>query len=236
MTKTYVIAGGSKGIGRSLVHLLRQEDTSIHVYSRTSEDLPTDQRLIHHSTDFSEPTVQLSDLPDQIHGAAYCPGSINLRSFRSLKTDDFQRDLDLNLLGAIRFLQACMTGLKKGSDPHPSSVVLFSTIAVQKGLPMHASVAAAKGAIEGLARSLAAEWAPKIRVNCVAPALTQTPLAERFFNTPEKAQGMAEKYPLKRTGLSEDVAAAAAFLLNEKNSWITGQVMGVDGGLSSLSL
>ena len=101
---------------------------------------------------------------------------------------------------------------------------------------MHASIAAAKGAIEGLSRSLAAEWAPKIRVNCVAPALTQTPLSERFFNTPEKAQGMAEKYPLQRAGVPNDIAAAAAFLLNANNSWITGQVMGVDGGLSSLAV
>ena len=107
---------------------------------------------------------------------ACCPGSINLRSFRSLKPNDFRKDLEINLIGAVKFLQACMAGIKKGAADQPTSVVLFSTVAVSQGLPMHASVAAAKGAIEGLTRSLASEWAPKIRVNCLAPALTETPL------------------------------------------------------------
>ena len=138
------------------------------------------------------------------------------------------------MLGAVKFLQACLPGLKKGAGSQPSSVVLFSTVAVGQGMPMHASIAAAKGAVEGLTRTLGAEWAPQIRVNCVAPALTETPLAERFFANDEKREAMAVRYPLKRTGMPSDLAQAACFLLQPSNSWITGQVLGVDGGMSTL--
>ena len=127
-----------------------------------------------------------------------------------------------------------MPGLKKGAGEQTSSILTFSTVAVGQGMPMHASVAAAKGAIEGLTRSLAADLAPKIRVNCLAPALTETPLASKFFANPESREAMAKKYPLGRTGTTQDLAATARFLLSPEAAWITGQVIGVDGGMSSL--
>lgn len=229
-----VIAGGSKGIGLELVRRLSSAGGTVHVYSRTTGDLNADDQAIHHSSDFGEDEFDTSELPDQIHGVAYCPGTINLRSFRGLTLEDFRNDFEINLLGAVKFLKACLSGLKKGADTQPTSVVLFSTVAVGKGLSMHASVAAAKGAVEGLTRSLAAEFAPRIRVNCLAPALTETPLAENFFSTDEKRAAMAAKYPLGRTGQPNDIAAMAQFLLCPENSWITGQVIGVDGGMSKL--
>jgi NAD(P)-dependent dehydrogenase (short-subunit alcohol dehydrogenase family) len=234
MSGNYVIAGGSKGIGRELVRLLEPNADQIDVYSRSQDELNVNEVVRHHACDFTLDEIQLEELPEVIHGVAYCPGSINLRSFRSLKPDDFRKDLEVNLIGAVKFLQACQTGLKKGGAESPSSAVLFSTVAVGQGLPMHASVASAKGAIEGLTRSLASEWAPKIRVNCLAPALTETPLAARFFSSPESREAMAAKYPLGRTGVPHDLASIAQFLLTPQSSWITGQVIGVDGGMSSL--
>ncbi len=234
MSGNFVIAGGSKGIGLELVRLLEPTAARVDVYSRSADELSVSQTVHHHDCDFTQDQIQLDELPETINGIAYCPGSINLRSFRSLKPDDFRNDLEINLIGAVKFLQACMTGLKKGAGDAPTSVVLFSTVAVGQGLPMHASIAAAKGAVEGLTRSLAAEWAPKIRVNCLAPALTETPLASRFFATPESREAMAAKYPLGRTGLPQDLASIAKFLLSSESSWITGQVIGVDGGMSSV--
>lgn len=235
MSENFVIAGGSTGIGLELVRSLQEPADRIDVYSRKLDDLVPNDRTHHHVCDFTQDDdIQIEDLPDTIRGVAYCPGSINLRSFRSLKIEDFRNDLEVNLLGAVKFLQACLPGLKKGGGDRTGSVVLFSTVAVAQGLPMHASVAAAKGAIEGLTRSLAAEWAPRIRVNCIAPALTETPLASRFFSNDESRQTMAAKYPLKRTGRPDDVASLARFLLTTQSSWITGQVIGVDGGMSSV--
>jgi len=198
------------------------------------DQLQVDDVVHHHPCDFSTADVDLSDLPEIIHGAVYCPGSINLRSFKSLKLNDFVADMQVNLMGAIQFLQKCYPGLNGDSEGHPKSVVLFSTVAVGQGLPMHASIAAAKGAVEGLMRSLAAEWAPKVRVNCLAPALTETPLAAKFFATDSAREAMNARYPLGRTGRADDLAAMAEFLLSPAASWITGQTIGVDGGLSTL--
>jgi NAD(P)-dependent dehydrogenase (short-subunit alcohol dehydrogenase family) len=234
MSGNFVIAGGSKGIGLELVRRLETSADRVDVYSRSTDELSVGPTVHHHECDFTQDQIQLEDLPESIDGVAYCPGSINLRSFRSLKPDDFRKDLEINLIGAVKFLQTCLTGLKKAAGDRPTSVVLFSTVAVGQGLPMHASIAAAKGAIEGLTRSLASEWAPKIRVNCLAPALTETPLASRFFATPESREAMAAKYPLGRTGLPQDLASIAKFLLSEESSWITGQIIGVDGGMSSV--
>lgn len=236
MNGNYVIAGGSKGIGHALVKLLKSTATRVDVLSRDRDELEFEtaaDRVRHIPCDFREDEA-IVGLPDVIHGAVYCPGSIKLRSFRNLKVDDFREDLEINLLGAVRFLQACYPGLKAGGAQACSSVVLFSTVAVQLGLSMHASVAAAKGAVEGLARSLAAEWAPYVRVNCVAPALTETSLSARFFSSPESRAGLAAKYPLARTGEPQDLASIAAFLLSQESSWITGQTIGIDGGLSTL--
>lgn len=233
MSGTYVIAGGSHGIGLEIVKLLAPTAARIDVWSRTSGELPVADGIRHCACDFADPDGPLPDPPKEIHGAVYCPGSITLRSFRSLERADFRQDLELNLLGAVRFLKTVQPVLK-GLDGGPASVVLFSTVAVAQGMPMHASVAAAKAAVEGLMRSLAAEWAPKIRVNAIAPALVDTPLAARLLSSPEKREALAARYPLKRVGAPADVAAVARFLLSAESGWVTGQVFGVDGGMSTL--
>ena len=232
--KTYIIAGGSKGIGLALTQQLANSGATVHVYSRSIGDLGVIDNITHHACDFSSDDFASAELPEEIHGVAYCPGTIKLRSFRALKVEDFRDDFEVNTMGAIKFLKGVQPGLKRGSGQHSSSVVLFSTVAVGKGLPMHASIAVAKGAIEGLSRTLAAELAPHTRVNCVAPALTDTPLTSNFFATDEKRAAMDAKYPIKRAGTPDDLASMAAFLLSPASSWITGQILGVDGGMSTL--
>ena len=232
--KTYIIAGGSKGIGLALTQQLLDAGANVHVFSRTTGELSSHVRLMHRICDFSTDEIESMVLPDEINGVAYCPGTINLRSFRGLKLDDFRNDFEVNALGAVKFLKACLAGLKNNANTSSSSVVLFSTVAVVTGLSMHSSIAVAKGAIEGLTRSLAAELAPKIRVNCLAPALTDTPLAASFFSTEEKRAAMDAKYPLGRSGTPADLANFAKLLLSPDSAWVTGQVIGVDGGMSSV--
>lgn len=232
--KTYLIAGGSKGIGLALTQQLLASGANVHVFSRTRGDLPESDRLTHSVCDFSKDDFDSAQLPDSIDGVAYCPGTINLRSFRGLKLEDFRNDFEVNTLGAVKFLKGCLSGLKRGAGEHPTSVVLFSTVAVRTGMPMHASVAIAKGAIEGLTLSLAAELAPKTRVNCLAPALTDTPLAANLLNTSEKRAAMDAKYPLGRTGTATDLANMAKLLLSPESGWVTGQIIGVDGGMSAI--
>ena len=166
-----------------------------------------------------------------LDGLVYCPGTINLKPFSSLKLSDFQNDLEVNFLGLVKTLQMYYPLLQKSEN---ASVVLFSTVAVQTGMAFHSSVAAAKGAIEGMSRALAAEWAPKIRVNTIAPSLTETPLAERLLKTDKQRAASIERHPMKRIGKAEDIAEMAAFLLSDKSSWITGQIIQVDGGLSAI--
>jgi NAD(P)-dependent dehydrogenase (short-subunit alcohol dehydrogenase family) len=162
----------------------------------------------------------------------YAPGTINLKPFHRISMDDFKKEMEVNFFGAVRVLQACLKGLKKSSTP---SVVLYSTVAVQTGMGFHAGIASAKGAIEGLTRSLAAEWAPsKIRVNAIAPSLTETPLASALLSTPEKKEASDKRHPLGRIGSSEDIAASTVFLLSPQSSWMTGQILHVDGGMSTL--
>ncbi|MDA7858942.1 SDR family oxidoreductase [Mariniblastus sp.] len=234
MGGNFVIAGGSKGIGLEIVNQLLPFADRIDVLARSRGELADHEKVVRHDMDFTSENLDFSNIPDIVHGVVYCPGTINLRSFRALKPADFVTDFEVNLLGAVKFLQGCLPALKKGAAEKTASVVMFSTVAVSQGLSMHASVAAAKGAVEGLTRSLAAEWAPKIRVNCIAPALTDTPLASRFFSSPENREAMAVKYPLGRTGLPTDLAATARFLLTNESSWMTGQVLAVDGGMSTL--
>jgi 3-oxoacyl-[acyl-carrier protein] reductase len=229
---SYLIAGGSRGIGLELVRMLAPSADRIDVWSRSVDDLTAEGPVRHLACDMTS-ADPLPEAPESIQGAAYCPGTVNLKSFRALSEDDFRRDWEVNLLGAVRFLKACQPRLK-GVDDEPASVVLFSTVAVGQGMPMHASVAAAKGAVEGLVRSLAAEWAPKVRVNAIAPALVDTPLVDRMLSTPEKREAMSARYPLKRVGTTGDAAALARFLLSPDSGWITGQVVGLDGGMSTV--
>jgi NAD(P)-dependent dehydrogenase (short-subunit alcohol dehydrogenase family) len=225
----FLIAGGSKGIGRSLVEQLLKADHQVFVLARNVVDIPG---CHYFEADFtSDISNIINQLPDTLNGLVYCPGSITLKPFNRLSPEDFLQDFQINLLGAVRCLQAAQSRLKKSSN---ASVVLFSSVAAQTGMPYHASIAASKAAIEGLTKSLAAEWAPSIRVNCIAPSLTQTSLAEKLTNTAEKIEAAAQKHPLKRIGQPEEIASLAHFLLSPASSWMTGQVLHLDGGLSSL--
>jgi len=171
----------------------------------------------------------IDDFPEEIHGLAYCPGSINLKPFHRFKEEEFLEDFKLQVLGASKVIKFLLPKMKKSGN---ASILLFSTIAVQSGFSFHSQVSMSKGAIEGLTRSLAAELAPKIRVNAIAPSLTDTPLALNLLNTPEKVQFQSEKNPLKKIGAAKDIAEAAVFLLTQKSSWVTGQIIHVDGGHS----
>jgi len=171
-------------------------------------------------------------LPDGLHGVVYCPGTIRLKPIQRLTREDFLEDLQINFLGAVHVIQACLPNLKK--SPTGASILLFSTVAVTTGMPFHASIAGAKGAVEGLTRSLAAELAPRIRVNAIAPSLTDTPLAAGLLSSEEKRQAAAERHPMKRIGSAQDIARLALFLLSDDAGWITGQVFHADGGMSAL--
>jgi 3-oxoacyl-[acyl-carrier protein] reductase len=183
-------------------------------------------------TDSLDPLENIWADDGQIHGLVYCPGSIVLKPLNRLSEEEFLSDFRINVLGAVRVIQKCLPALKKAKG---SSVVLFSTVAVQLGLPFHASVATAKAGVEALTRSLAAEYASsQIRFNAVAPSLTDTSLASFLLDTPEKKEASAKRHPLGRIGTTADMAQAVEFLMN--NTWITGQVIGVDGGLSKLKI
>ena len=227
----FVVVGGSKGIGLGIVNRLVGDGQEVVVLSRTAGDLGGLAGVTHVSVDLASDDVTKDMLPEKIAGLAYCPGTLNLKPFRSLDASIFRDDFELNVVGAVKVIQAALTGLKSADS---ASVVMFSTVAVRQGIRAHASIAASKGAVEGLARTLACELAPKVRVNCIAPALTDTPLTSRFFGSEEKAKAMGEMYALKRTGTVDDMAAAAHFLLSENSAWMTGQVIGVDGGMSTL--
>jgi NAD(P)-dependent dehydrogenase (short-subunit alcohol dehydrogenase family) len=222
--KNIVIVGGNSGIGKATSTMLSEAGANLFLYSKSGNETT----VLDTSTDFSE----IPGLPEVIDGLVYCPGTINLKPFHRISIADFQKEMDVNFFGAVRVLQACLKGLKKSSNP---SVVLYSTVAVQTGMGFHAGIASAKGAVEGLTRSLAAEWAPnKIRVNAIAPSLTETPLAGALLSTPEKKEASDKRHPLGRIGTSEDIADATVFLLSSRSSWMTGQILHLDGGMSNL--
>lgn len=227
--KNILLIGGSYGIGLAIAQELQYEN-KVYIASRTNEAV-SDMNITHIPFDATTDTLNTEKLPEVIHGLVYCPGSINLRPFRGLKTEAFEQDLQINFISLVKVLQSVLPHLTAASQ---SSVVLFSSVAASMGMPFHTSVSASKGAIEGFAKALAAEYAPKIRVNVIAPSLTDTPLAEKFLSNEEKREKSAQRHPLKRVGTPEDMAQMASFLLSDKSSWISGQIFAVDGGMSTL--
>jgi len=231
-----LIIGASSGIGLALAKKLKAAGNTVYTASRhQSEGLSaTGLPYFEYNAVEDRPEEVLNSLPDHLDGLVYCPGSIQLKPFHRITEASFLEEYQLNVLGAVRILQAMLPRLKKAEQ---SSVVLFSTVAAKLGMPFHASIASAKAAVEGLVRSLAAEWAVQnIRVNAIAPSLSDTPLAEKLLNTDAKRESADKRHPLLSIGQAEDHAALAAFLLSDQARWMTGQIIGLDGGLGSLKV
>ena len=227
--KNILIIGGSSGIGLALAELLAPKN-SVYVASRTNESLAK-LNVNHITYDATLDELDLSLLPENLDGFVYCPGSINLRPFKGLKTEAFVADFEINVIGAVKALKSVLSLLNASSNP---AVVFYSTVAVQTGMPFHSSVAASKGAIEGLTRSLAAEFAPKIRVNAIAPSIVDTPLASKFLNNEIKLDKANSRHPLGRVGNADEIAKSTAFLLGEESGWMTGRILQIDGGIGNL--
>ncbi|KQC33696.1 oxidoreductase [Nonlabens sp. YIK11] len=230
MSRNILLIGGSHGIGNAIVQHLH-EGNNVFVASRENENLP--DGVTHITFDASADSIDTSQLPESLDGFVYCPGSINLKPFKMLKQEQFEEDMAINFFSLIKVTRDIMPLLTKSGN---GSVVFFSTVAVQTGMPFHTSVAAAKGAIEGFAKALAAEYAPTVRVNVIAPSLVDTPLAGRLLNSDDKKEKMGNLHPLKRVGTAEDIAGLAVYLLEQNAGWMTGQVLGLDGGKSTLDL
>ena len=228
--KNILIIGASSGIGLAIAQTLQAEGASLFTASRRA---PQGIQSQHSTWDVTQPLEGLFDaLPDTLHGLVYAPGSINLKPFQRFSLADFQADFNVNVLGAVAAIQANLARLRKAGG---ASIVLFSTVAVQTGMGFHASIATAKGAVEGLTRSLAAELAAtKIRCNAIAPSLTDTPLAASLLSSDEKREASNKRHPIGRVGTPQDLAAVAKLLLSDEGSWITGQVLNVDGGMGRL--
>lgn len=229
--KNTVIIGAGSGIGLKTAEML-QNSENVFVLSRTiSPELEAINAQLFLFDANQDAYEDLANLPEVIDHLIYCPGSITLKPFHRITKDDFMADFQQNVLSAIRAIQFFIPRLKKSNE---ASIVLFSSVAASVGMTFHTSVAVSKGAIESLTKALAAELAPHIRVNCIAPSLILTPLAEKLTNTPEKINHVGERHPLKRIGKTEDLAEMVCFLSSYKSSWITGQIFHVDGGMSSL--
>jgi NAD(P)-dependent dehydrogenase (short-subunit alcohol dehydrogenase family) len=227
----YLIIGGSSGIGQQIVAQLTTEGHQVYTTYNTHSIEPANSNTIAQQLNVLDETLNFDFLPETIEGLVYCPGAINLRPFARITPADFVQDYNLQVVGAIKTIQAVLPKLKASNG---ASIVLFSTVAVQLGLNFHTQVAASKGAIEGLTRALSAELAPSIRVNCIAPSLTDTPLAASLLNSDQKMEANAQRHPLKRVGTVQDISEMACFLLSNKTSWMTGQVLHVDGGMGNI--
>ncbi len=233
-----VILGATGSIGSSLAKQLVDSGEQVHLVGRDQSSLSELAKNLNASftvcdvleENFSEKIVNdLNDVP--INGLAFCVGSIDLKPLKLTKKSDFMQSFNLNLISATEIIKSLTDNLKKNKG----SIVLFSTVAVKKGFPNHAIVSSAKGAIEGLTLALAAEFAPNIRVNCIAPSLTNSKISNFLLKNEKIAEGIAKMHPMKRIGEGVDSASVAKFLLKNESSWITGQILGVDGGRSSVA-
>jgi len=226
--KTYIVIGGSSGIGFALVNLLLNSNNVINI-SRTKPNI-NNANLTHFTCDALK-----NELPKITHadGLIYCPGSINLKPFERLNIEDFKHDFEINVLGAVKAIQTYLPILKKGVN---SSIVLFSTVATALGMPFHTSIATSKSGIEGLVKSLAAELAPNIRINAIAPTVTNTPLASKLLRNDRMVETITERHPLKKILSPEEVASMAEYLISEKAESISGQIFKLDSGIVTLKI
>ena len=229
MTKNILIIGASSDIGLEICKLANADGHNIYATSRDDASANNFDNFIQLNPNKSLDV--LDDLPEDIDGLVYCPGTINLRSLQRLTLEDIKNEMEVNFYGAFNIIKKVLPNLKKNDG---ASVVLFSTVAVKTGMPMHSSIAAAKGALEGLAKSLAAELAPRVAINCVAPSIVDTKLAANILSTDERKQASADRHPLKTIGSINSIANSAYFLLQAKENWISGQILRPDGGLSAL--
>ena len=236
MSEKYIIFGATGSIGSSLAEKLKNSENKLHLVARNEEVVQSIAEKLSCTytvadvleNNFIEKVK--SDVPEA-KGIAYCVGSIDLKPLRMIKEQDFNNCMKLNLYSAVEVIKGYQESLKKNKG----SIVLFSTVAAQRGFTNHAIIASAKAAVEGLTVSLAAEFAPNIRVNCIAPSLTNSKIAEPMLKNKVLAEGIAKAHPLKRLGEGKDSAALAKFLLTDESSWMTGQIIAVDGGRSKLS-
>ncbi|MEK9787222.1 MAG: SDR family oxidoreductase [Candidatus Pelagibacter sp.] len=236
MSEKYLIFGATGSIGSNLAEQLKSSGHDIHLVARNEEMVSTIANKLGCSFTVADVLEDnfiekvKADVSD-IKGIAYCVGSIDLKPLRMVKEEDFNKCMKLNLYSAVEIIKGYQESLKKNKG----SIVLFSTVAAQRGFTNHAIIASAKAAVEGLTVSLAAEFAPNIRVNCIAPSLTNSKIAEPMLKNKVLAEGIAKAHPLKRLGEGKDSASMAKFLISEESSWITGQIIAVDGGRSKLS-
>ena len=229
--KNYLVIGGSSGIGLSIVNQLVNTGNNVYSTYFSNELNQLNQKANYIKYNASTDEIDLAHVPDTLDGFVYCPGSISLKPFKRIKSEDLIEDFRLNVVGAITSLQKA---LPKLLNAEKSSVVLFSSVAVKTGFNFHSQVTTCKGAIEGLAISLAAEFAPKIRVNTISPSLTNTKLSKKLLSNEDKVNANKERHPLKQIGNPDEISELACFLLSDKSSWITGQNIIADGGISSL--
>ena len=227
--KNILVIGGSSGIGQATAELLSKEARVYATFHSHPQQNQTN--LSFHPLNVLGEAADWSWLPDTLHGLVYCPGNILLKPAARITEQELIEDYRLQAVGALKVVQQALPALKKSGD---ASVVLFSTVAVQTGFPFHALVSASKGAVEGMTRALAADFAPSIRVNAIAPSITDTPLASKILGTPEKKEASAARHPLKKNGHPEELAATVSFLLGQASSFMTGQIITMDGGISSI--